>query len=212
MKIIPPSAEIVNASPNLEETIEFFGRLCYKSEDKIAPGTAEKFIARLMDSKHESVLEHGSISVHFVCDRGITHELVRHRIASFSQESTRYCNYGKEKFGEEITVIRPFFLEETNPAYMHWHKAMRECEHAYFAMLHAGCSPQEARSVLPNSLKTEIGVTANPREWLHIFRLRCAPTAHPQMREVMIPLANAFHDCWPSIFPKYEEFKYALAG
>lgn len=207
MKIVPASAEIEAATMALERVIEAAGRTCYKSEDRITDDSAAAFIGRLHATKHESVLEHGAITVRFVCDRGVSHELVRHRIASFSQESTRYCNYGKAKFGEEITVIDPMggFPEMSLRRHNAWERACREAEVQYFEMLEAGASPQEARSVLPNSLKTEIVVTANPREWLHIFRLRCAPTAHPQMREVMIPLAAEFAGKWPAIFGSVTE-------
>lgn len=205
MKIINPSAEIISSSLMLEKTIEYSGRLCYKSEDKITDTSHESFIARLMESKHESVLEHGSISVHFICDRGVSHELVRHRIASFSQESTRYCNYSKDKFEQEITVIRPCFWYVDSIQYEYWKHACERAENAYFCLLDAGSTPQEARSVLPNSLKTELVVTANPREWLHIFRLRTAKEAHPQMREIMIPLQKEFAALWPSIFSVKEK-------
>lgn len=204
MKIIKPSTEILYYTPDLELVIERAGRVCYKSEEKICPGSAEKLIARLMESKHESVLEHGSITVLFVCDRGISHELVRHRIASFSQESTRYCNYGKGKFGTEITVIEPCFWSKDDLRYELWHNAMNYAEDHYLRLLEHNATPQEARSVLPNSLKTEVVVTANPREWIHIFRLRTANTAHPQMREIMIPLAKEFTEKWPSIFGAQE--------
>ena len=200
MRIVNPSAEIIASSPRLEQTIEYAGRLCYKSEDKITETSHKDFIARLVDSKHESVLEHGSISVHFVCDRGVSHELVRHRIASYSQESTRYCNYSKDKFDKEITVVAPGFFSVLPISYEYWKHACERAEDAYFCLLECGCTPQEARSVLPNSLKTELVVTANPREWLHIFRLRTAKEAHPQMREIMIPLQTNFAMCWPSIF------------
>ena len=206
MKIICASAEIMTATPDLERVIEMAGRVCYKSEGSITSDTATAFIARLAESKHESVLEHGSITVRIICDRGVSHELVRHRIASYSQESTRYCNYSKDKFGNELTFIDPkgANLVEGWAARITWEDAMANAEKAYLQMLEEGASPQEARSVLPNSLKTEIVVTANPREWRHIFRLRCAPTAHPQMREVMIPLAARFSECWPAIFPLTE--------
>lgn len=206
MKIVTASATITAATPDLERVIEAAGRLCYKSEDRITPDSHVGFIARLAASKHESVLEHGAITVHFVVDRGVSHELVRHRIASFSQESTRYCNYGKGKFGGEITVVRPCFWPPFSHSLHLWREACRAAETAYFDLLGAGASPQEARSVLPNSLKTELAMTANPREWLHVFRLRCAPTAHPQMREVMIPLRDEFARRWPAIFaPANEE-------
>lgn len=135
-----------------------------------------------------------------MCDRGISHELVRHRLASFSQESTRYANYSKEKFGQEITVIRPFFWAQDSPQYALWLEAMHTAERVYLAMLASGAKPQEARSVLPNSLKTEIVVTANLREWRHIFRLRCASPAHPQIRQIMLPMLADFHERIPVVF------------
>lgn len=211
MKIIKASAEIISCTPNLEQVIELAGRTCYKSEDKITEDSASGFIERIKNFKHESVLEHGSITVRFIVDRGVSHELVRHRLASFSQESTRYCNYGKDKFGNEITVIdpRPAFESWQDekwgdkailPVFQIWQCACEDAELAYFDMLRDGTTPQQARSVLPNSLKTEVVMTANPREWRHVFRVRCAKEAHPQMREVMIPLRDTFVTHWPALF------------
>ena len=200
MIIIKPSSSILNASPDLEKIIELSGRVCYKSEDRITDGSADAFIGRLFESKHESVLEHGAITVHIVCDRGVSHEIVRHRLCSFSQESTRYCNYSKGKFRNQITVIEPCVFPLDSVLYEIWHRGCEDAENCYFALLSSGATPQEARSVLPNSLKTEIVVTANPREWKWIFEKRCHPTAHPQMREIMIPLQEKFRDRWPSLF------------
>ena len=202
MKIIKASAVIIAATDNIEQLLELAGRVCYKSEDRITNDSAASFIQRMHDSKHESVLEHAAITVRFVCDRGVSHELVRHRLASFSQESTRYCNYGKDKFGEEVTVIdiRGGFPDMSLRSYNAWTALCKEAEIQYFEMLAEGSSPQEARSVLPNSLKTEVVMTANPREWRHIFKLRCSAQAHPQMREVMIPLQADFAARWPSLF------------
>ena len=162
--------------------------------------SAPAFVRRIIDSGHHSVIEHVSASVRIVCDRGVTHELVRHRLASFSQESTRYCNYGSGKFGREITVIRPYFWEAGEREYTLWRRAMVAAESAYLGLLDAGATPQEARSVLPNSLKTEIVVTANFREWRHIFTLRTAKAAHPQMREIMLPLLAEFKRRIPIVF------------
>jgi len=211
MKIIKASAEILAVTPNLERVIELAGRTCYKSEDKITEDSANAFIDKIKNFKHESVLEHGAITVRFTVDRGVSHELVRHRLASFSQESTRYCNYGKDKFGNEITVIdpRPAFEKWQDEIWGDkaittrwevWYEAMSNAESSYFSMIEAGCTPQEARSVLPNSLKTEVVMTANPREWRHVFDVRCHRDAHPQMREVMVPLRDKFIEHWPSLF------------
>lgn len=202
MKIIKASAEIISHTPNIEQVIELAGRTCYKSEDKITDGSASEFIDKIKNFKHESVLEHGAITVRFTVDRGVSHELVRHRLASFSQESTRYNNYSKDKFDNEITVIdiRNGFLDMSEISFARWEGAMLESEANYFQMLEAGSTPQEARSVLPTSLKTELVMTANPREWRHVFAVRCHRDAHPQMREVMIPLLIEFKFRWPSLF------------
>jgi thymidylate synthase (FAD) len=202
MKIIKASAEIISHTPDLEKSIELAGRTCYKSEDKITEDSAQEFIERIKNFKHESVLEHGAITVRFVVDRGVSHELVRHRLASFSQESTRYCNYSKDKFGNEITVIDP--EPAFGPVFSYrkevWFRQCAYAEQSYFQMIEQGASPQEARSVLPNSLKTEVVMTANPREWRHVFKVRCHRDAHPQMREVMVPLEQQFQNLWPALF------------
>jgi thymidylate synthase (FAD) len=201
VRVIQPSFEIIDHN-DLLRNIELGGRVCYKSEDKMCPGSDEALIARLMNMKHESVLEHGVITVKFVTDRGVSHELVRHRLAAYSQESTRYCNYGKEKFGNEITVIDPFeaFPNSSPECRAVWQIGMNFAEETYFAMLEAGASPQEARSVLPNSTKTEVQMTANVREWRHVLRLRTHRDAHPQIRQIMIPLGDEFAKRWPVLF------------
>jgi len=202
MKLITASAAILAATPDLELLIEQAGRVCYKSEERTAPGSAEKLIRNLMDKHHESVLEHGSITVRFICDRGVSHELVRHRIASFSQESTRYCNYGAEKHGGEVSFIdiRGGFPEMNATSHSRWIESMGHAEAMYLDMIRAGSTAQEARSVLPNSVKTEVVMTANPREWRHVFKLRASAAAHPQMREVINPLLETFKAAWPILF------------
>jgi thymidylate synthase (FAD) len=184
--------------------IERCGRVCYKSEDKIEDGTAERFVANIIKRGHEAVLEHASITVKFVVDRGVSHEIVRHRIASYCQESTRYCNYAKDGFGNEVTFILPLFLEENPNGYLVWKDAMEASEKAYFDLLDMGYKPQDARAVLPNSLKTELVMTANLREWRAFFKLRTAPAAHPQMREVTIPLLDKFKKLIPVVFDDIE--------
>lgn len=200
MRIISPSAEILTATKDLEQILELAGRVCYKSEDRITADSAAGFIGRMHESKHESVLEHAAITVRFVCDRGISHELVRHRLASFSQESTRYCNYGKDKFGSMLTFIKPCFWPTDSFGFRRWKASCEESERAYLEILESGGTPQEGRSVLPNSLKTEVVMTANPREWRHVFKLRCSLAAHPQMREIMNPLRLEFVKRWPALF------------
>ena len=202
MKIVAPSVTFINA-PNrwdLYKQIELAGRVCYKSEDKIHEGSAEQFIRNTLKRGHEAVIEHGLITVRFICDRGVTHEIVRHRIASYCQESTRYCNYSRDAFGNEITVIEPTGVNKGTPAYESWKYAMNSCEEAYFNMLKEGCTPQEARSVLPNSLKTEIVVSMNPREWRHFFKLRCDKAAHPDMRVLALMALDMFVENWPALF------------
>ena len=186
MKIINPYTEILTPLDGqaILQHIELCGRVCYKSEDKITDTSAAKFVAGIIKRGHEAVLEHFDITVKFVCDRGVSHEIVRHRMASYCQESTRYCNYSKDVFGSEITVIRPSFLTEGTPGWQYWKVACRMAEKSYFELLDWGCTPQEARAVLPTCLKTEVVMTANLREWRHFFKLRTAPAAHPQMREV----------------------------
>lgn len=215
MKVVEPSAEVFFHYPVVghsghtydpEVFLEIVGRTCYKSEDHITVGSASKFISMLYERGHHAMLEHCVASVKFICDRGVTHELVRHRLVSYAQESTRYCNYGKRKFGGEISVIEPPGLGVEEKRF--WEDAIRICERCYMAMIESGQSPQIARSVLPTCLKTEIWATANLREWTHIFKLRCSPQAHPQIREVMIQALEVFKDEVPSMFGGlWEQFK-----
>lgn len=203
MKIIEPYTGIYAndlMGEDILKKIEVCGRVCYKSEGRITDGSAEKFVASIIKRGHEAVLEHASITVKFVVDRGVSHEIVRHRLASYCQESTRYCNYSKDDFGTEITVIKPLFLEEGTDGFEIWKNSCEEAEKAYFNMLEWGCTPQEARSVLPNSLKTELVMTANLREWRTFFKLRTADAAHPQMREVARPLLDKLKRLVPVVF------------
>ncbi|MFH1135578.1 MAG: FAD-dependent thymidylate synthase [Pseudomonadota bacterium] len=202
MKIIPPSHEILFLPDGLEilKGLEAAGRTCYKSEDRITEGSARSFVLGILKSGHHSVIEHFSITVRLVCDRGVTHELVRHRLASYSQESTRYANYSKEKFGRELTVIKPLFWPEDSPEYRRWVGAMEAAENAYLDLINLGARPEQARGVLPNSLKTEIVMTCNLREWRHVFSLRCSPAAHPQIRELLLPLLRELSEKIPVIF------------
>ena len=209
MKIIDPKI-VIESNITQDEAmnlIERAGRVCYKSEGKIGDGTAEKFIRSILKRGHESVIEHVSITVRVICDRGVTHEIVRHRLASYSQESTRYCNYTKDKFCREITVIdisTGFNYNLGDPVdrekYYIWNDAMRYAEKAYFKMIEVGAKPDEARSVLPNSLKTEIVMTMNLREWRHFLRLRLDPHAHPQIREISKMILDEFYKRYPVFF------------
>jgi thymidylate synthase (FAD) len=216
MKIIKPSYEIIN-EPNWDSAVlqlEKAMRTCYKSEAKITKGSAEKLIKNIIKQGHESTLEHISMSVKFICDRGISHELVRHRHCSFSQESTRYVKYDGDMEFILPCWMDKFFLGEWGLAKLskyiplgkdyHWTAAMLNSEKSYQSMLSAGFAPQQARSVLSNSLKTEIVMTTNLRDWRHIFHLRSDKTAHPQMRELMIPLYNELVVKCPIIFDSVE--------
>ena len=209
MIAIKPSAEILSGKNyhQMLENIERIGRVCYKSEDAIHPGSAEQFIRNIITRGHESVIEHESISVRVVCDRGVSHEIVRHRIASYSQESTRYCNYTRDKFGSQLVCIdiaTGFRYNLEDPAdrkkYDIWTKAMEAAEGFYFQLIEAGARPEEARSVLPNSLKTEIVMTMNLREWRHFLRLRSSRRAHPQIAEIASALLEEFSARYPVFF------------
>mgnify|MGYP001359782558 CR=1 FL=1 len=211
MILIKPSTQVLAMSGYVLELIEDAGRTCYKSEDKIGPESAMRFAQSIMKRGHESVIEHAVVTVRFVVDRGVSHEIVRHRLASYSQESTRYCDYDKD----QVTFVIPPWvkldsglyalegndgLKGMDAACKGWFIAMYEAEQSYKYVRRLGWKPEQARSVLPNSLKTEIVMTANMREWRHFFKLRTAPAAHPQMREVAIPLLAEFKDRIPVIF------------
>ena len=222
MNILKAGFEILTpiSEGGIEELkhIEKIGRVCYKSEGKITEDgeSAKKFVKMLINRGHEAMIEHSSLSVKFVVDRGVSHELVRHRIASFAQESTRYVNYSLEKFGNEINVIdirdginldnkMKNMDSDTISAIMgEWCLAMEDAEKHYMKMIELGATPQIARSVLPNSTKTEITISANYREWRNFFKLRVPNTAHPQMREVTIPLLNELKRRLPIIFDDIE--------
>ena len=207
MRIIKPGFEFMTpiSAQAIMEHLERCGRVCYKSEDRIAEGSAEKFLANIVKRGHEAVLEHFSFTVKFTVDRGGSHEIVRHRMASYCQESTRYCNYSKDGFGNEITVIEPCFFEKGSPEWTLWKHACEVSERYYFNLLDWNRTPQEARSVLPTSLKTEVVMTANIREWRHFLKLRTSKAAHPQIREVAVPLLYALQRLVPVLFDDIEE-------
>lgn len=198
MKVIEQSHKILALLDyhSIIEAIEIAGRTAYKSEHKMTPLSAETFVASIIARGHESVLEHQSISVRFITDRGVTHELVRHRIAAYTQESTRYCNYA----GKDILFIKPVFWANNSSSMSVWQASMLDAEERYNNLIFMGCTPQEARTVLPNSLKTEIVCTANIREWRHILQLRTAKSAHPQMSTLMIPLLQELQEKLPVLF------------
>jgi thymidylate synthase (FAD) len=207
MLIIHPSFYVIDTGirSSTLRRIEEAGRTCYKSEDKITDDSADQFIRRLIKSGHESVLEHENLSVRFIVDRGVSHELVRHRLCAFSQESTRYVNYDKHG----LTFIKPPWVYVQSGIYdehimsfnNEWLMAMAESAKSYHRLIaFYNWSPQQARAVLPNSLKTELVMTANLREWRHVLRLRASKAAHPQMQEVMRPLLTYMNNHLPAVF------------
>lgn len=202
MRIIKPEAvlETPYSQEEILKLLEKAGRVCYKSESNISEGSAEKFISNILKRGHESVIEHVSLTFRVVCDRGVSHEIVRHRIASYSQESTRYCNYHSDKFSNELTVIDPLFWDKNSKQYSIWLESIKKCEENYNALIELGATPQEARSILPNSLKTEIFMTMNLREWRHFLKLRYSKSAHPQMVEVARLIRNELVTRYPVIF------------
>ena len=198
MKIINPSYEIIDYDKQALKKIEKIARICYKSEEKITAHSSEKFIQNIIIRGHEAMIEHSSITVKFICNRGFSHELVRHRIASFAQESTRYCNYSKK---DEIEVVAPYWFATGKAGdIMAWKLAMESCEKKYLTLIKGGLPPQAARGVLPIDLKTEIVITANLREWRSIFKLRTDSAAHPDMQRLMKPVLQQFKTIISIIF------------
>lgn len=195
MKIIDPSVELIRDfdGDEIMKFLEMCGRTCYKSDLK----DSERFIRNIIKRSHESVLEHFSCTFRIICDRGVMAEITRHRLCSFSVESTRWCDYTGDRFGGTLTFIKPLIDEKD---YSFWENAMYRAEDAYFALRQNGARPEQARAVLPNSLKTEIIVTANLREWRTILKLRTAKDAHPQMREVAFMILKILKEKLPVIF------------
>lgn len=204
MKIVKPSwkmSAMTEGEPaKLMKHLEAMGRICYQSEDATTDDSYKQFLRTIIERGHEAVLEHATVTAIIICDRGISHELVRHRIASYCQESTRYCNYNKGKFGEEITVIEPCFWSEDDLRWAAWANLCSKAEDAYMDLLRMGATPQQARDVLPTSLKTQIAVTMNIREWRHFFRLRCSPAAHPDMVALACRGLVEFYNRFPVLF------------
>lgn len=185
---------------SVEKAIEHYGRICYRSEDKVTPESAERFVSMLVKRKHHAMLEFCDATVIYSCDRGMSHEQVRHRLVTYAQESTRYCNYGKGKFGAQITVIEQPTIEKNPDAKLVWEETNAFIEKAYLALLEAGIPPQSARSILPIGLKTRIAVKTNLREWMTIFSLRCDTPAHEIIRECSTEVLRTLHQRVPSIF------------
>jgi len=203
-KVVPASFEILTELNGTEilKHIEKIARTCYRSEDKITKddASARQIIATLIKLGHEAMIEHYNVSVRFICDVGFYKDLTRHRIASFAIESTRYCNYSKGKFGEELVMIKPVHIAEGSPEYDIWYKCMCDIEKSYMEMAKIGCRPDQLRMLLPHSTKAEVNITANLREWRHIFKLRGAKTAHPTIVHLIRPLLKEFQQKIPVIF------------
>ncbi len=202
MEIVNPKVEILD---NVDEItvlkkIEACGRVCYKSENLTTDDSCYKFVEKIIERGHEAVLEHVNISCKFICDRGVMAELTRHRIASFCVESSRYCNYSKDKFSNNISVVRPQNIKPNTEAEQLWKKSCEFSEETYMQMLKVGVSPEIARSVLPTCLKTEIIMTANLRQWRNVLKLRTSNAAHPDMRFIMNSLLCTFKSKLPTIF------------
>ena len=199
MKLIEPSFEILNVSGDLS-TIEQAARTCYKSEDKIKEGSAEKLVGVLVDRGHHAMLEFVDVTVKFITDRGIANEIVRHRIASYAQESTRYVNYNKK----EMEFIAPLWVKESDSVNVaHFKQICKQAEMNYNSFLRDGLHPQDARAILPLCLKTELVMKTNLRSWRNFFELRTSPAAHPEMRRIAIPLCKEFQKKIPIVFDDF---------
>ena len=214
MKLINSSYEILTDidGDKVLKDIENVARTCYKSHDHTKEGSAVKLVDTLIKSGHHAMLEFFDITVRFTCDRGVSHEIVRHRVASYAQESTRYCNYSKDKFGNELTFIEPYWLTEallddTDNARERLIFCLQHIEEIYMSLLNKGLQPQAARAILPNCLKTELNVKMNLREWRHFFNLRCSKAAHPDLRKLALPLLAEFKAKLPIVFDDlYEKY------
>lgn len=218
MIIVEPKVEVESFNGlKIMKNIERACRTCYRSEGSITEDSYKKLIGNCLNRNHGSVLEHEKITVRLTCDIGVYKDLTRHRIASFSIESTRYCNYSKDKFGNQIRLIKPIFTDD--PVKMDcWESVMAYIEDNYNAMAEYGAKPDELRMMLPHSTAAEVTMTANIREWRHILGLRAQKAAHPAVRQLMIPLLLYFKKEMPELFNDIgydEDFpveKYALVS
>lgn len=210
MKLVKPWIEVENFDgKEIMRRIERACRTCYRSEDKITEDSYKNLLKNCISRGHESVLEHEKITVRIYDDIGSYKDLTRHRFASFSVESTRYCSYDKDKYGNEISFIDPVYIEDKK-IYEVWKKTMQEIEDSYIEMKKLGATTDMCREILPHSTAAEYTMTANIREWKHIFELRANNHVHPAIRQVMIPLLKYFKEQMPDIFaeiPYDEEFK-----
>ena len=212
VKIVEPSVEIIGDINGKEilQKIERAARTCYKTEGNITSDgeSAKKMIRKLIDMNHTAMLEFADVHVLLRCDVGVYKDLTRHRHCSFAIESTRYCNYSKDKFGNEITFIKPVNIKDNTDEYAIWYNTMYEIEQAYNAMAHYDCKPDQLRMILPHSTAAYVNIKANIREWRHIFGLRCDKAAHPSVRQIMLMTLNEFHKRIPLLFDDlYNKYK-----
>lgn len=208
MKIIEPSIQVENVDyKQIMKNLERACRTCYRSEGKITEESYKTLLKNCINRGHESILEHEKVTIRMMCDIGVYKDLTRHRIASFSIESTRYCNYGKDKFDNQIKFIKPVNMDEGTELYKKWYSTCEIIEKNYVEMSNLGATPDQLRMLLPHSTAAEVTMTANIREWKHIFSLRCTNHTHPAVEQLMIPLLLKFKKEMPEIFEniKYDE-------
>lgn len=205
MKIIEPKIWVEEFDPvKIMRNLERACRTCYRSEDLITEDSYKRLLKNCINRGHESILEHEKITVRMVCDVGVYKDLTRHRFGSFSIESTRYCNYGKDKFDNEIKFIKPCNIEKGTDEYTEWHWCLSQIEEAYMKMTELKCSPDQMRMILPHSTAAEVTMTANIREWRHILDLRTKKMTHPAIRQLLIPLLLKFKYTMPELFDEIE--------
>ena len=204
MRLVEPWIKVENFDGvKIMKRIERACRTCYRSEDKISDESYKNLLTNCLNRGHESVLEHEKITVRIYSDIGTYNDLTRHRFASFSVESTRYCSYNKDKYGNEITVVNPVYMEDKE-VFETWKKAIEDMEKAYMKMKELGASTDMCREILPHSTAAEYTMTANIREWKHILELRTTNHVHPAIRQVLIPLLLLFKEQMPEIFGDIE--------
>ena len=205
MKIIKPWVEIKKFDGiQIMKNLELDAKQCYRSQDNITDTSYKNFLRNCINRGHESVLEHEKVTLRMCCDIGVYKEATRHRFASFSIESTRYCAYNKDKFGGEITYIEPCNIDKESTEYQLWLDIMQKIEDTYLTMANEGCTADQLRMILPHSTAAELCMTANIREWRHILSLRCEKYAHPSIQQIMIPILRYFQKEMPELFDKIQ--------
>ena len=205
MKLIDPILYVEDYDgKSMMRRIERACRTCYRSENVMTEDSYKKLLKNCINRGHESILEHEKVSIRMICDIGVYKDLTRHRFASFSIESTRYCNYGKDKFDNEIKFMKPCNIEPGTEMYNIWERGLKDIERAYLDMSNLGAQPDQLRLLLPHATAAEVNMTANIREWKHILSLRANNHAHPSIRQLMIPLLLMFKRDMPEIFDEVE--------